>query len=339
MQRTEPTHIGQDADILTPDPKEFSVEELRKILAGESDRLPKVVAVSVLRRKDYPEKEKIADLERVLQNEQESPRLRHAAAVELGRLASPNAVANLRSALKISNEFVRRGVAQSLQLLGEDVKTTVAKPITPVTGEALLVLHLRSAPGVGVPFPEPKDFLAPARAALAVKFQKANPEEATRAAHEAVGAELGLHLIPESALAVRCLDRTLLYLPTQDAVRPDGPQRLLGKNGVAGVVVVRFTHEVEVWSVKYFVLTQPSGRDKELQILLVTAGGVVAFAGTAEVGGERAHFTLRTVVHPGAVAARIEGLCQDGVILFTQIRSEARRTQRLVAQVRRRESR
>jgi hypothetical protein len=339
MQRAARVPIRQDADILSPDPKEFTVEELRKILSGESDRLPKVVAVSVLRRKDYPEKEKIADLERVLRNEQESPRLRHAAAVELGRLGSPAAAATLRSALKFTNEFVRRGVAQSLQLLGEEVTTTVGEQVSPATGAALLVLHLRSAPGVGVPFPESKDLLAPARAALAVKVQKANPEEAARAAHEAVATELGLHLLPESALAVRCLDRTLLYLPTQDAVQPDGPQRLLGKNGVAGVVVVRYTYEVDVWSVKYFVLTQPSGRDKELRILLATDGGVVAFAGTAEIDGKRARFSLQTVKHPGAVAARIEGLCQGGAIQLTQVRSDARRSQRLVPQVRRREPR
>ena len=65
--------------------EQYSVEELREVVFGNSDRLPKVLALTLLGRKDYPNK--LADFQRVLEDESvaRGPRLSSTTAEHHGR--------------------------------------------------------------------------------------------------------------------------------------------------------------------------------------------------------------------------------------------------------------
>ena len=93
----------------------FRVEELREALTGRSQRVSKELAIALLRMKDYPEDQKVADLAGVLTNDQEPPRTRVAAAIELGRLGSSEAAGVLRSALETVDPALESAVRSALQ--------------------------------------------------------------------------------------------------------------------------------------------------------------------------------------------------------------------------------
>ena len=72
--------IGADA---------YSVDELRETTFEGRGRLSRPLALALLGRKSYPQK--VQDLERLLTNEQEMPRLRAMSAQFLGEIGGPDA--------------------------------------------------------------------------------------------------------------------------------------------------------------------------------------------------------------------------------------------------------
>jgi hypothetical protein len=321
-----------DADILSIDPSKISLQELREAVLGNNARIPKVVALSALRSKDYPEAEKIADLERVMQDEQQSHRVRHVAALELGRIGSAGAIASLRRLSGVKNEFVQRGIMAALSMAGGEPESG-PKSQTPHIGRSLVKQHLAAAPTAGLRFPEEAEFLSPQHgkeAAIAV----AKPENATHAAKQPEIAQLGISLRTESALSVRCGKEDFLVLPTSETIDAKGPAGLLGKNGVAGVVALHHTVEIDTWSARYLVMTKASPRQNEFQILLTKPDGTIAYAGPATIQGKQARFTLRSVKHPGVIPAQIEGTLEAGVLHLNRVLSDLRITETTASAVR-----
>lgn len=328
MKEASEARSRSDPDVFPLDPYRFSVQELREAIFGDTRRIPNVLALALLRVKDYPEREKIADFQRVLQDEHLSPRVRHTAAVELGRLASAEAAAALRASFPTKDRFVQRGVAGALARLEAEIGASRAQ----VTGPAdewfrTLSSYNRAIPPA-IPFPHPGAFLSP-HAPREISFEKADLAEAMRASREASMPALPLRLAPGSAVALQCGARSFLFIPTEEIGARAALQQLLRGRAVAGLLAVRETLETDAWSAHHYALTQPADRPDEVQILLVTPQGRVDFAGTARSQGERAQFVLRTVAHPGAVAAEISGTYQDGEVHFERIRSDLRRTGQL----------
>ena len=82
------------ADVI--DGARYSVEELRKAAFEGSGSLSRPLALALLRTRSYPEK--VKDLERLLLDEHEVPRLRNLAAQLLGDTATPAAIRALERA-------------------------------------------------------------------------------------------------------------------------------------------------------------------------------------------------------------------------------------------------
>ena len=80
--------------------------------------LARPLALSLLGRKRYPRKAK--DLERLLMDESEMPRLRNMAAIELGRLGTPAATRVLERGLRVKEDLSLRGVLEGLSLAHVD---------------------------------------------------------------------------------------------------------------------------------------------------------------------------------------------------------------------------
>src|SRR5262249_49079970 len=153
-------------------PAKFSVEELRRMILKGDGPLPQVLALSVLRRKAYPNK--VKDFQRVMLDQGESPAVRHAAALELGRIGSTQAIAALRKGAKAKHELVARGAATALTMAGE------APPVSRKPGMRWLQRFHRyktSATGQGITFPKASSFIR-LREASEVTFRSANRNQA-----------------------------------------------------------------------------------------------------------------------------------------------------------------
>ena len=308
MTRNQAT---SNADMITLDPKKFRIDELHKMIFEGKGPLPKVLALSVLRRKDYPDK--VRDLKRVLMNEREEPRTRHAAAIELGRIGSPAAAAALRQGLKAKQSLVVRGAKSGLAALGE------VAPDSSQHWPQTLLRYQKSIAETKIPFPAPSKFIA-LGPANEVPSHPANNQAAAVAIQHIVASGLSLPLKAQNAVALQCGQRDLLLLFTESLI--NGEAAKSNRPAVLGVVAAHYTEESDHWSPKYLVLSQPSRPPGELQVLVTSSTGVVVLGGTAKLAGQHADFALKAVRQPGTVPIEVEGAYDSGEIHLTRVRSQ-----------------
>ncbi|HEY2710978.1 MAG TPA: HEAT repeat domain-containing protein [Chthoniobacterales bacterium] len=299
------------ADMISLDPEKFGIDELHKMIFEGKGPLPKVLALSVLRRKDYPDK--IRDLKRVLMNEREEPRTRHAAAIELSRLGSPEAAAALRQGLKVKHSLVVRGAKSGLAALGE-----VAPDSTQHWPQTLL-RYQKGIAETKIPFPAPSKFIALGKA-NEVQFHPANDDVAALAIQHVAASGLSLTLRAQNAIALQCGQRDLLLLFTESLI--NGEAAKSNRPAVLGVVAAHYTEESDHWSPNYLVLSQPSRQHAELQVLVTSSTGVVVLGGMAKLAGQHADFALKAVRQPGTVPIEVEGAYDGGKIHLTRVRSQ-----------------
>src|SRR5207302_3319803 len=161
------------------------------------------LALLLLGRKTYPEK--AADLERLLTDEAAPPRIRNAAALELGRLGTPEAVAVLERGLALGDDLVLRGVLEALALVHIDYLPasldTLVDRDGPV-GQAArrtssLIAHRLGIAGSSLGSPAPME-------TIAMEVHAADPHEVEIAIAALKKAAPGLRLLREGASMFRC---------------------------------------------------------------------------------------------------------------------------------------
>jgi hypothetical protein len=318
------------SDMLSAD--QFDLQTLRQVIRSESDQLSKPLALALLGKKDYPEK--LADFQHVLTNEQESPRSRHIAAIELGRIGTREAIGALRQGLAIRDSFVQRGIVSALQSAGETEAVDEMRQLAEAEGEAIparwaetLLAFRLGDPNVRISFPERQRFLVidPLQA-QAISFEPVRSDVATAAARDVADQSLGVPFSTAMAARTEIAGRSIMFLPSDEVAEPAGVERLLLRSSIVGVVGARYDLESETWSVAYYVLTQPVDDDDAVQVMLTTSTGEVAFAGEARVSGERTDFVLQAVEQPGAVPIEIRGSYERGRLRFEQALTELTRT-------------
>lgn len=298
----------------------FTVEELRAaVFEGRGDLSP-ALALNLLALKDYPEKE--VDMQRLLQAEETTPRLRVMAAHALGELASDTARSLLLGALETRDLLVLRGVVAALgQAGGREVVERVRQIDRNALDPATLMLMTRAA------FTQDMDgFDLPESGELALldaaqfEMQPITSKLASAKLRARVLADLQLNhlsieLEPQSALHIKCFGRDLLLVLNR-ALNNTALAVAARRRLVVGVIATFEGVEAESWSVDYYILTQPAANGA-IDIRVVTDSGFIAYAGEGAVHDEQVEFSLGAVDHPGARAALIEGVYADGRVRLT----------------------
>lgn len=334
--------MSDSADAISARP--YTVERLRRIVFGGAgdERLSRDVALGLLGRKDYPEK--VADFERLLADEGEAPRLRTAAAVELGRVGSDEALEALARHADVKHDLVARGVLNGLRHISSPRALEVAARRTErPQGEtrsplarserwtAALLAFRHGAPDFDLSLPKRYRFaqVDPARA-QEIGVAPPRPDALSRALRDLTVNALGVELSPERAVEMRCGERELMLLFNRELVEREG-LRLFERKAVVGVVAVRHTVEGDNYSTKYGVLAQPS-KGKELRILVTTTKGVVVLAGSGRLSGDQIKFKVKAVDRPGVVAMEVEGAYTAEGVRLTRALSELKRRRPQLAQ-------
>ncbi len=311
------TQPGQ-GDFISLPPEDFETEELREVIFGRSERLPKVFALNLLRRREYPQR--VADLAYVLADEQEAPGIRHAAALELGRLASPEAIKALRETTASPDPLVRQGISTAISSLkGEspDQPTRVSDQEI-VWPEARRVQPSRVLP----PFPHESALLVLGdQEPSQILVRPATTQELMLAVRQATGQE------PEEApslqgLALNCEGSEFMYIPPTGGTLPSAADLLRDKRSL-GLVAIRHPQEYDQWEAKYAVFSQPSDRSGQLQIFIINWEGEVVYAGEGALAEAKITFRLAAVDKPGAVPIEVAGALEEGNVRIERAQSGA----------------
>lgn len=313
-------------DIITADA--FEVEELRSAVFGKDTRISPILALTLLGRKEYPEK--LGDMERVLRDADQGERVRHTAAIELSRIGSEEAVRVLMDNIDAKQDFVARGVIKALGgLAGPGELRVIAERIKrpgvsqTATWAATFAAFRLGTEGFEMRLPRQEDFIElDQRRAEVRKVEPIDAETATRILRDLHEDVQGIELVAKGAAAIMCADRTFVFLANKVLLNPD---IVLRQKAVAGVAAVQSPREPNPWTIRHYIFSQPSGDARSLQVFVTTTGGILALADEGKVERQRAAFTLRSVNRPGAIPAEMRCVYEEGEVRFAEVRSEPRK--------------
>lgn len=307
------------------DAEAYSVDELREAAFEGSGRLSRPLALSLLGRKRYPDK--VQDLERLLTNEQEMPRMRAMAAQFLGEIGSADAISVLERGLETREGVALRAVAMALGNAGtrEHVSSleSLARRPDPVGKAAqraldVLASRLEGADPARGRSEEARLPLRETQQTTRIDVEEPPESEVREAARGAPSRRLSR----ESALSLRCQGRDLMLLFTEDSL-----QRGLGMfetGAEVGIVMERGRVETTSWEQRYRVVVEPRA-DREFDVVVTTHDARVVLRGRGQVRGNEARYEMGAIDAPGALPVEIRGRFDGRRLTMEEARSGVRR--------------
>ena len=306
-------------------PERYPLEELRSAALKGEGELARPLALALLGRVDYPQK--VRDMELLLMDDAEEPRLRSMAADVLGGVGTPPAVDVLERALTIQDDVALRGVLHGLSLSGAPHTADRLQPLSrrrgavgnAVRGARDLLRHRLGSTGTGVQ-PPAKTLRISVKNAVPIEIRPASRKGAAAAIADVSALVPSLSLTPVSAVTLKCFGRDLMFVFDEEMAAL-GVVRLSYAKAEAGVVLAREVVEGNVWEVKHHVLTQPR-EDDAVDITVTSGRGRPLYSGKANVRGDRAEFTLRAVDTRGVAAIDVRGTFENGRLTFSEALSD-----------------
>jgi hypothetical protein len=303
----------------------YSVEELREATFEGRGRLSRPLALALLGRKNYPQK--VQDLERVLTNEQEMPRLRAMSAQFLGEIGGPDATRVLERGLDTRQGVTLRAVALALGKTGSREHVSRLEslaqrpdPVGKTARRALDVLSNRvQDAGTTRVSPEPPR-LTPGQNERTTAIDVGAPSDGDLAG--AIRGVPSRRLSRNSALSLRCQGRDLIFLFAEDAVRRGVD--LFVNQGEIGVVTERRKVEGTGWEERYRVIVEPRP-NRVFSVVVTTHDARPLLRGEGQIRGQEAQFQLGSIDAPGAIPVEIRGRFDGRRLAIDEARSSQRR--------------
>lgn len=295
-------------------PEELGLRRLREVVAGRDASFPRQAAMALLAESDFPNKD--LDLAALLENENESPRIRYLAALTLGRIRTAEALRILVRNVETRDEGVQAAVMRSLGRLGDRSALDAIAAVMGKTGgmaerdarfAAALISHRLGLEGNDLPVPEEKDYLdiLPG-AARPIQFIRADAADAEFCLRSLAADPFGIEFAEQPMYLVRCGRTVLMVVFARELFAPSRLRSLEERKTIAGVVALR-NPTSGLYSVSLLILTSPARPANGFHVLLAHPHGKVAYGGSARVEEDTAEFSIRAVAHPGAFAVRIQG--------------------------------
>ena len=313
------THSGDMIDA-----RVYSVDELRAAVFEGLGSLSRPLALGLLARKDYPKK--VADLQRILVDENEQPRLRAMAASGLGDVPTAASQRALEVGLKSKDPVTLRAVAKALGDVGGEkhVKAlrSLAKSAGPVGRDAGLALeslslrlNLTRRGGAALPESMP---VAATGMPTRIKVEAAKAADVTAA----LKALPGRKLARSAAVAMTCQGRRLVFAFDEVALKRGA--KMIEAGGEVGIVAEPPGVESTAWSARYLVHVEPEARGA-FRVLVTTPEGRPVFAGRGTQEGGKATFQIGAADAPGALPVELGGTFDGKTLTFDVARSALRR--------------
>ncbi|MCU7930477.1 MAG: hypothetical protein KZQ90_06730 [Candidatus Thiodiazotropha sp. (ex Codakia rugifera)] len=312
------SRMKQNSDFIDLDPKAFDRKTLLAAAAGEYEKLHPVIAVALLRRKRYALKDKLSDLAAIIDNGSAPKRARTAAALELGRLGSPEAWDVLSKRQKSRSSVVRKaavsGASELVRLHGSThakaAGATLAEPAPAAFLDRSLQLEI-----------EPFLLLDRSRAQPLTQ-RKASTAQITQLERDLIG-DIGRYgALSSLARTIRCGKRTLMFLPTElsESFIESGDQQSTGS--IVGIVATRDTEETGLWSTRYYLVAGSQLAGGETLLRLVTRSGRPIMTGSTRREQGTTIFRMQSLATPGSAPAIVGGEYLEGRLRLIDSLSE-----------------
>lgn len=309
-----PQHTGDMIDASA-----YSVDELREAVFGAGGRVSRPLALALLVRKNYPGK--VSDLQKVLVDEAEQPRMRALAASALGQIRTPASLRALEKVLSTSDGVTLCAVSGALAEVGDKKHVPALRKLTRSQGpvgraaeRALNVIGRRlklSVPRIA----EIKPLLIQATGeSTPIQVVMATASDVTRIVKMTPTRKLARR----GALSMTCQGRQLVFV-FDDASLGQGIG-MFRQRGDVGIVAEPPGIEGKEWSTRYHVSVEPTAKTT-FRILVTTRNGRPRFAGYGTEDGGVATFEIAAADAPGAVPIDLRGTFDGKKLTFSQARS------------------
>lgn len=309
------------------DLERVSLKGLRAVVAGHDRSLPRDVAMTLLVASDLPTRHR--DLKAVLSDEQESPAMRYLAAINLGRVGTPEAVEALIRSSNTRDEAALEGIITALGYIGgisaleviSEFKRHGAKFVAArAEFAAALISHRLGLDGNDLPVYDRESYLAILGAARPFRITAAGAAAAELCLRSLADQPFGVEFAERPMYQIRCERNALMIVFNRVLIGGEAIQMLRERKTLWGVIARR-SEQTGLYSAGHLILSSPAKEGDEINVLIHRLKGESAYAGTARVEGDRAWFTIGTISQPGAVAVMIEGSYRQGRLDITTSQS------------------
>lgn len=287
-------------------------QKVRDALMGRGTAISRTQAVAELVAANHPNAHR--DLEIVLKNPAEPPRLRALAALSLARLSSRQVEEILIEATDTRDEQVLAAVMRALGRVGEEKGLRAIEAATHAKGvaarqasfAAALISHRLGLEGHDLPVPSPAQLQKlPEAAARPFRMQRLTGADAEYAVLTLSREGFRIEYDEDSIHEIRCANNRWLVVFNREVTKGDGLTRLRDRKTFAGVWA-SYQEENETFSARFLMLTAPEGGGK-IRIHMHHLTGEPAFFGHGEVKRDSHPFSVRSVDGPGAFPILVEG--------------------------------
>jgi len=302
----------------------FSLDQInliQNVAAGRDTSFSRIQAIKLLQTANFPDK--VHDLQLLMENEQESPEIRHLAATGLYKVNTPEAVEILISNSQIQDERVLTGVMKGLGRIGnESALEAISRVRNSATGlaalqaefAAVLISHRLGLAGNDLKIPDDSEFLQlPSDAARSVLVTKASEREAEVCLQSLSTQPFGIEYTEDSLYQIQCGQNNWMLVFNREFTHQDAVQTLQSRKAFPGVIATK-NEETSSYSTAFLLLTSPAEQPNILNILIHRSTGEQIFSGTALVEGSKAEFSIHSIPRPGAFPVDIEGTFEGGKV-------------------------
>ena len=299
-----------------------SLKDIRDAVAGRGEVISRFEAMSLLVAADFPNGH--SDLAAVLEDENDDPAIRVAAASKLAAIGSLAAAELLgESCRHIRDERVLAVVATALGQIGQ------ASALEPLSGlvsrnsglagtraafAAALISCRLGVPGWDLDTPNESDFLELEEvAASPMLFRRTGSAETELCLQSLRRQPYGVEFSERASYEIRCGHRRWLMLLSRPLTEAGATAALAEKKAMLGVVAAK-SPETGSYGIRLLLLAKPLTRPRSAFILVHRPYGRLVLAGPVGLRGDRAIFSLRAMDNHGAIPVRLEGTLERGEI-------------------------
>jgi HEAT repeats len=304
----------------------FSPDQLnlvRNVITGRDTSFPRTQAIGLLRASNVPDKYR--DFQLLLENEQESPSVRYLAARSLGRINTPEAVEILIKNSQICDEYVLTGVMLSLGRIGDrktlEVISRVKESATGLAASqaefaAALISHRLGLEGNDLPIPNSSEYLElSGSAASSFQVTQVSETEVEVCLRSLATQPFGIKYSENNLYNIKCGRNNWMLILNQEFANQDAVQVLQSRKAFPGVIAAKY-EETGLYSTAFLLFTSPTDRPSILNLLIHRSTGEQVFAGTAQVEGGKANFSIYSISRPGGFPVNVEGTFESGNLNF-----------------------
>ena len=313
-----------------------SLSTIRAVVRGaESSALSRATALELLTSSQYPTKHR--DLQFLLEDENESPKLRYLAALGLARTDVRAAHQILVEATRINNDRVRAGVMRALGQIGGREAYDAIGHVLPETGDLsrthavfarTLIAHRLGLPEQDAPLPPASDILdmAPEHG-IRVHIRRALSAEVERSLVSLGQRPYGIELADEPMYEYRCNRCAGTIMLNREFADRAALNVLRQRKAIFGIGTLR-DEATGTYSAAALFLTAPDVASNGIRVSVHLTNGNQLFVGNATVRGDEASWQLHAVRRLGAFPIHAEGRFKNGHLNITLAASGTRVVQR-----------